>query len=97
MGEGRGKAPGPPGTVWVYLLGGSQGSVDLLPAGQDGLLDEGEDEEDAGAFAPLPLGEVVGDDVVCGEKGQNNQDPKPRSPRMGWVVSGRPLKLLLTP
>lgn len=83
MGEGRGKAPGPPGTVWVYLLGGSQGSVDLLPAGQDGLLDEGEDEEDAGAFAPLPLGEVVGDDVVCGEKGQNNQDPKPRSPRMG--------------
>lgn len=39
-------------------------SVNFLPAGQDGLLDEGEDEEDAGALAPLSLGEIVGDDVI---------------------------------
>lgn len=55
---------GPPGT------GCLQGSVNLLPAGQDGLLDEGEDEEDARALAPLSLGEVVGDDVICAEKGR---------------------------
>lgn len=62
------------GPCWLPAQFGSVlhswGSVDLLSAGQDGFLDEGEDEEDPGAFASLALGEVVGDDVVCGEEGR---------------------------
>lgn len=40
------------------------GLVHLLAAGQDGLLDEREHDEDAGALAPLPFCEVVGHHVI---------------------------------